>query len=59
VLFEEVPRGGFLVDVQLLNVDAGVVQKTSGIFAGGSRRLRVEGRFGHRGRIIEIADPKC
>jgi hypothetical protein len=54
VLFEELPRGWFLVDVNLVNVNAGCVQKTSGILAGRSCRLRVESRFSHNGRIIEV-----
>ena len=51
VLFEELARGRFLVDVELLNVDAGRIQKTSGIPAGRSGRFRVEGRSRHRDKL--------
>jgi hypothetical protein len=56
VLLEKLTRRRFLVDVDLMNVDAGRIQKTSGIFAGRSRGLRVERRLRHRDKIIEIAD---
>jgi hypothetical protein len=56
VLFEEVPRRGFLVDVELVNLEPRLVQITSGILAGGSRRLGVEGRLCHEVRIVEDAD---
>jgi hypothetical protein len=56
VLLEEITRGRLLVDVELVNVNARLIQKTSGIFARGSRRLRVKDRFRHERRIIEIAD---
>ena len=48
VLLQELTRGRFLVDVDLRDVDAGRIQKTSGILAGRSRRFRVERRLGHR-----------
>jgi hypothetical protein len=56
VLFEEIPRGWLLVDVELVNVNAGLVQKTSGILACGSRWLRIEGWLRHERRIIEITE---
>ena len=56
VLLEKLPRRWFLVDVDLVDVDAGRIQKTSGILAGRSGRFRIEGRLGHRDKIIEIAD---
>jgi hypothetical protein len=54
VLFEELARGRFLVDVELLDVDAGRIQKTSGILAGRSGGFRVERRSRHNGRIMEM-----
>ena len=59
VLLEEFARRRILVDVDLLNVDTCLVQKTSGVLAGGSGRLRVESRLGHRRRIIEVAEISC
>jgi hypothetical protein len=56
VLLEELPRRRLLVDVDFLDLDAGRGQSTSGVFTGGSGGLPVEGRFGHDGRIMEIAD---
>ena len=56
VLLEELTRGRLLVDVELVDVDAGRIQKTSGILAGRSRRFRVERRFRHARRIMETAD---
>ena len=56
VLFEETARGRFLVDVELLDVDAGRIQKTSGILAGCSSGFGIERRLGHRDKIIELAD---
>ena len=47
--------GGSLLMSIWLTVDACRVQKTSGILAGRSRRLRVERRLRHNRRIIEIA----
>jgi hypothetical protein len=55
VLLQELAGRGFLVDVDLVNIDAGRVQKTSGVLAGGSGGLRVESRFRHPHRIIEMA----
>jgi hypothetical protein len=55
VLLEELTRGWLFVDVSFLYFNAGPLQKTSGVLAGGSGGLPVEGRFGHAGRIIEIA----
>src|SRR5207247_2023035 len=54
VLLEKLARRRFLVDVELADVDACRVQKTSGIFAGGSGGLGVERRFRHPHRIIEV-----
>jgi hypothetical protein len=59
VPLEELPRGRFLVDVDLVDIQACRIQKTSGVFAGGSGGLGIERRLGHGGRIIEklqIAD---
>jgi hypothetical protein len=42
VTLQELARWWLLVDVDLLNVDARCVQKTSGIFASRSGGLRVE-----------------
>jgi len=56
VLFEELSRRRFLVDVDLVDIQACRIQKTSGIFAGRSGGLGVESRFRHGGRIIEIGD---
>jgi hypothetical protein len=56
VLLEERPRWRLLVDVDLVDVDACRIQKTSGILAGRSRGFRVEGRPRHGDKIIEIAD---
>ena len=54
VLFEKLPGWRLLVDVDLRDVYACVVQKTSGVLAGRSRRLRVKRRPWHHRRIIEI-----
>ena len=53
---EELTRGWLLVDVDFTHVHAGRIQKTSGVFAGRSGRLRVKRRFRHERRIMEIAD---
>ena len=53
VLLEELARWRLLVDVDLIHVDPALVQKTSGVFAGRSGRLRIEGRFRHSHTIIE------
>ena len=58
MLLEKIPRRRIAVDVDLVHVGALVVQKTSGVFARGSSGLRVERRFCHRRRIIEIAGRK-
>ena len=55
VLLEELARRRLTVDVELADLEARFVQKTSGILTGGSRGLPVEGRFGHHSRIIEMA----
>src|SRR5262245_61972691 len=54
VALEKLACGRFLVDIELLHVHACCVQKTSGIFAGRSRRLPVEGWLRHAGRILEM-----
>jgi hypothetical protein len=56
VLLEELARRRFFVDVELGDVDALGVQKTSGVLARRSGGLPVESRFRHHCRIIEIAD---
>jgi hypothetical protein len=47
VLLEELARRRVAVDVDLLDIDPLLGQKTSGVLAGGSGRFRVEDRFGH------------
>ena len=54
VLFEELPRRRCLVDIDLVDVESFCVQKTSGVLAGRSGEFRIEGRFRHTGRIMEI-----
>jgi hypothetical protein len=56
VPFEKLARRRFLVDVDLGDVDAGRIQKTSGILAGRSRRFGVERRLRHSRRIMETTD---
>jgi hypothetical protein len=59
VLLEELTGGRVPVDVDLLDVDATLGQKTSGVLARCSGRLRVEDRFGHAPSWLdnkEIAD---
>ena len=56
VLLEELARRRLLVDVDLVDLDALRIQKTSGILAGRSGRFGVERRLRHRDKIIEIAD---
>jgi hypothetical protein len=53
VLLEKLARGRLLVDVDLLNLDAVRIQKTSGVLARGSGGFRVKGRLRHAGRIVE------
>jgi 7-cyano-7-deazaguanine synthase len=48
VVLEELARGRLAIDVALLDLDPLLLQKTSGVAAGGSGRLPVEGRLGHR-----------
>jgi 7-cyano-7-deazaguanine synthase len=48
VALEELAGGRLAIDVPLVDVDALLLQKTSGVPAGRSGRLPVEGRFGHR-----------
>jgi hypothetical protein len=45
---EEFPRRWLAVDVELVNLNAGPLQKTSGVAAGRSTRLPIKGRFRHR-----------
>ena len=52
VFFQELPRRWFLVDVELLHVHARRVQKTSGVLAGRSSGLGIEGRLRHRVIIV-------
>ena len=47
VLLEKVPGRRVTVDVDLVDVGATLLQKTSGVFAGGSRGLPVKGRLHH------------
>ena len=54
--FEELPRWRLLVDIDLVDLDACRIQKTSGILAGRSRRFGVERRLRHSRRIMETAD---
>jgi hypothetical protein len=56
VFLEELACRRLLVDIDLVDVDASRIQKTSGILAGRSRRFGVEGRLRHKHTIIEIAD---
>ena len=56
VLLEELTRGRFLVDVDLVDRDACRIQKTSGILAGRSGGFGIESRRRHPRRIIETAD---
>jgi hypothetical protein len=59
VLFEELAGRGVPVDIDLLDIDALLGQKTSGVLAGGSGRFGVEDRFGHAPSSLdnrEIAD---
>ena len=53
MLLEELARRRFLVDVDLIDVDLALVQKTSGALAGRSGRLRIKRRFRHGNTIIE------
>jgi len=52
VLLEELARRRLLVDVDLVDVDLLLVQKTSGVLAGRSRGLGIERRLGHGSTII-------
>jgi hypothetical protein len=47
VLLEERAIGRLPVDVNLIDLDPVRIQKTSGILAGRSSRLGIEGRLGH------------
>jgi hypothetical protein len=53
VLLEELARRRLLVDVDLVDVDLLLVQKTSGVFAGRSSGLGVERRLRHVDTIME------
>ena len=48
VLLQEGPVGRLLVDVDLRDLNAVRVQKTSGVLAGRSSGLGIEDRLGHR-----------
>ena len=52
VPFEELARRRLLVDVDVLDLDAGLRQRTSGVLARGSGGLPVERRFRH-GTIVK------
>ena len=56
VFLEELARRRLTVDVDLADLEARCVQKTSGILAGGSGRLGIKSRFRHTGSIIEIVE---
>jgi hypothetical protein len=45
MLLEKIPGWRVLVDVDRFDLDAALVQKTSGVFASGSGGLRVEDGF--------------
>jgi hypothetical protein len=47
VLLEKLTIRRGLVDVDLLDVDAMLIQETPGVLAGRSGGFRVEGRLGH------------
>jgi hypothetical protein len=51
VLLEERPVWRRLVDVTFFDVDLALLQKTSGVAAGRSRRLEVEQGLGHAGIV--------
>ncbi len=51
VPLQELARGRLFVDIDFVQVDAGRIQKTSGILAGGSGRLGVKGH-GRHARIL-------
>jgi hypothetical protein len=55
VLLEKLARRRVPVDVDLFDVDALCVQKTSGVLARRSGGLPVKGRFGHGRRIMGMA----
>jgi 7-carboxy-7-deazaguanine synthase len=57
VLFQKLARRRLAVDVEFADLDAGTVQKTSGVSAGSSGGLPVEARFGHACRIIDCLMP--
>ena len=57
VLLEELARRRLLVDVDLVDLDALRIQKTSGILAGRSGGFRIEGRYRHGDKIIEKSPP--
>jgi hypothetical protein len=54
VLLEKVPGRRVTVDVDLVDVGATLLQKTSGVFAGGSGGLPVEGWFHWRFQISDL-----
>ena len=56
LVFPALDTPAFGTALELANVGAGCLQKTSGVLAGGSRGLPVEGRLGHHRRIIEMAE---
>jgi hypothetical protein len=52
VALEKRPIRRITIDIPLFDIDLQLLQKTSGVSAGGSSRLPVQNRFGHPG-IIE------
>jgi hypothetical protein len=47
MLLQELAGWGVPIDVDLLDIEAFLGQKTSGVLTGRSGRLRIEDRFGH------------
>ncbi|MEO5896032.1 MAG: hypothetical protein ABIS06_10050 [Vicinamibacterales bacterium] len=55
VLFEKCPVGGLFVDVLLIDLDALLLQKTSGVAAGRSGRFQVKRGLRH-GLILQLRE---
>jgi len=53
VLLEKLTRRRIAIDVDLVDLESGFVQKTSGVFACGSGGLPIERRFRHIDTIIK------
>jgi hypothetical protein len=47
MLLKEIAGRRVSIDIDFLDIQAFLGQKTSGVLAGGSGRFRVEDRFGH------------